>query len=311
MTYRSASVSRATDSAANTSPKLTICICTRRRTEALEQTLASLVGSEQQIGQVIVSDDGPDLECALICQNAVVPVQYTLGPRQGLGANRNHVLTLVTSRYLMFIDDDCWLGDGSVQKCLETMVQAEAEHGVGRVIVTGAEHKNGSLVEPSEQSFLGFQNMPYEPDSKLRTVVINATVFPTHAARRLWFDSRLRYGYEESDFTTRAVAAGMTIVYAPGAVNLHFPSELGREGYDADATVSRLYATAKRYVFTERRVMRAVMFLGIAPLHAVGSAVKADGLSSGVKTAHLVGRSFRLLLEYAFLKLRSAGQSPS
>jgi GT2 family glycosyltransferase len=175
------------------------------------------------------------------------------------------------------------------------MGECEARFGKGSVVVTGLERKSGELVNPQDQSFLGFQNKPYLADEGLNSIVINSTMFPTELVKRLQFDERLRYGYEEVEISTRIVAAGGTIVRCSDAINDHFPSPLGRDDYEFDGEVARLYATYKRYSLTERRRARALAFGVIAPVHAVLAGGKARGLR-GMLDAN---RASLIALKYA------------
>jgi GT2 family glycosyltransferase len=91
------------------------------------------------------------------------------------------------------------------------------------------------------------------------------------------FDERLRYGYDEVDLTTRAVALGFTIVSAPDAINDHYPSAVNRDEYRSVVDASRLYVTYKRYRRTEGRRLRASLYCVIAPVHLVLSAFRRHG----------------------------------
>ena len=50
------------------------------------------------------------------------------------------------------------------------------------------------------------------PARALHTVVINAALFPRQVFDRLRFDTNLKYGFDEVDITTQAVALGYEIV---------------------------------------------------------------------------------------------------
>jgi len=254
------------------SPDLTICICTRNRVEALAGALSSIKDSAAPVARVVVSDDGPDEATRALVVNSPLPATYTVGPGRGLAANRNHALRHVQSRYVLFLDDDCRLAPNFWDLTSAAMQEHESRLGHGSVIVTGAECKNGTIVTPSDQTFLGFQARPYRECVGLKTVVINSAVFPTDRVQRALFDSRLRYGCEEVDLTTRLVADGATIVYCGDAVNDHLQSLDGRTGYAVEAAASRLYVTFKRYAFTDRRRGAACAFAVLAPLHMLVSA---------------------------------------
>lgn len=235
---------------------------------------------------------------------APVMVEYVLGPQQGLGPNRNHALSRARGSYVLFLDDDCLLGNMYIEAATRCMRDAEAISGTGRVIVSGSELQNGRAVVAHEQTFLGFQGRPYRTGDTLKTIVINATLFPAGLFDSVRFDPQLRYGLDEVDVATRAVAAGFRIVSAPEAQNDHRPSPTGREDYHDAADASRLYITARRYTVVERRFLRAAAFAVLAPAHLVASRVKAQGVRRGSRSA------IRVLLDTAG-KLRRARKAPS
>src|SRR5262249_21178732 len=144
------------------------------------------------------------------------------------------------------------------------MDAAETIHGRTNVIVCGSEDDDGHPLLAADQTFLGFQSRHYAPGAPMYTISMIATVFPRALFDRVRFDEQLVSGYEESDLATRAVAAGMTIVPCLEACVYHRPSEAARAAarvdYHSFAEASRLYATFKRYYWTERRLARAAAF---------------------------------------------------
>jgi GT2 family glycosyltransferase len=215
----------------------------------------------------------------------------------GLGPNRNCALAQVTGDYILFLDDDCCLGETFLEKALDAMAGAERVTGSGRVIVSGSERNGERVVVAHEQTFLGFQRRPYGPDEPLKTIVINATLFPAALFARMSFDPQLRYGLDEVDVATRAAAAGFRIVNVSGAQNHHYPSPDGRAGNADAADTSRLYITTRRYLLVERRYARGLAFVLVAPTHLLLARVRRQGVKRGVRaTARIlvdVARSFQ------------------
>src|SRR5580698_7720745 len=85
---------------------LTLCIRTRNRADDLRRCLESVQQSTRMPEQVIVSVDGDDGKTVEALAECFPFVQYQLGPRIGLGANRIVCIGIATSQYLAFIDDD-------------------------------------------------------------------------------------------------------------------------------------------------------------------------------------------------------------
>jgi GT2 family glycosyltransferase len=205
-------------------PLTTICICTRRRPEELGRTLTSLSRSTHLADQVVVSDDGHDEATEQVCRAAPVAVEYVLGPQRGLGANRNRAMAAARGDLILFLDDDCLLGPDFLELALACVADHERRHGKGRVIVSGAVLDSGHTVTAGDQTFLGFQSVPYGSDEGLRSIVISAALIPAMVCEEVKFDPLLVYGYEEVDFASRAAARGYLVVNCPGARNDHRPS---------------------------------------------------------------------------------------
>ncbi len=252
----------------------TICICTRDRPQELRRALDSVAASTLAPVQVVVSDDGDGAEA--IATAHPLEIVYTRGPHSGLGANRNHAISVATGDYLLFLDDDGTLGKRFLEQVDGALTGLDPD--IRRqVIVTGADIEAGRLVTPNDQGLLGFQSRPYRMGEPLQTVVINAALFPRRVFDHVRFDTNLRYGFDEVDITTQAVALGYTILPCFDAVNYHFPSTDGREEYQALASASRLYVTLKRRRWTEGAKLRGWLGFALAVAHLYAASAKRSG----------------------------------
>lgn len=259
------------------SPAVTVCICTRNRPEELARCLGSLQTSSRAVGQTIVSDDSTEPQTQELIARDYPWVQYVPGPRRGLGANRNCALARASGDYLLFLDDDACLGPAFLDRCLVAL--KEQNESPDRVIVSGRENNRGVLVRAHEQSFLGFQRVPYREGDALRTIVINATLFPRELFTEVRFDEQLIYGYDEVDIALGAVSCGYRIVQCDEAVNEHYPSPINRSYYRPHAEASRLYVTLKRYASYERDPLKAALYVLCAPTHCAAAALRRRGLA--------------------------------
>ncbi|HEY9675107.1 MAG TPA: glycosyltransferase family 2 protein [Waterburya sp.] len=274
--------------------QVSVCICTRNRPEDLRNALNSIERSTYPVYEVIVSDDSTNNETQALVESSFPQVKYLPGPRRGLGANRNNALTAVTGSHVLFIDDDVVLGEAFLEtifKALERQTPAEERC---NLIVTGIEKTDDLLVFPHEQDFLGFQKIEYQAGDSLKTVVINSAVFPISVFKKVLFDDKLVYGSDEVDFTTRAVQAGFKILLCPEAVNLHFPSTINRDFYKPYHEASRVYVTFKRYFSTEKKQLKALIYLGIASAHTFLHTLKLEGLGGILKPLE----TFRTVFSY-------------
>lgn len=261
-------------------PLFSVVICTRNRPEDVALAIESVQASRREARQIVVSDDSTDDRTQRMLAERFPFVTYSQGPRQGLGANRNHALTQVSGSHVLFMDDDARLAPEFLGQMAAVLAGAPD---ADRLIITGTEINRGERVFPHKQSFLGFQALDYAPDETLYSIVINATVFPASLFRALRFDPSLVYGYEEIDITARAVLRhGFSVRLAPAAANLHFPSAVNREFYAPFTEASRIYVTFKKYYFLERRHGKAVLFLLAASLHNLAHNLRHRG-AAGLK----------------------------
>ena len=279
--------------------ELSVCICTRNRPNELKRALESLSSIHRHVHEIIVSDDSTNDESYHVVEN--FPVQYVRGPKRGLSANRNNALRLVTGTHVLFIDDDVVVGSEFIPNIIRHY-ESIMSHRRASVIVTGLENKQGELVFPHEQSFLGFQEKDYDDSTSIRTIVINSTVFPMTVFQKMRFDEQLVYGYEEVDIAVRASYTEFDIDLCTAAINHHYPSELNRDFYRPYVHASRLYVTFKRYLCSERRPTKAVLFMAAATSHLITSSLVHHGAAGGYNAA----RTVRLALTYVLRAAKPA-----
>jgi glycosyltransferase involved in cell wall biosynthesis len=274
--------------------QFSVCICTRNRPDELQKAIKSLEESQIPIYEVIVSDDSTDLRTKNLIQLSFPNVKYLEGPRKGLSINRNNAIQAVTGTHVLFMDDDVILARNFFMEIRNATKEAENRYGK-KLIITGPEDNNGWMIYPHDQSFLGFQNRKYKEGEALKTIVINSTVFPVALFREILFDEQLIYGYEEVDIATRAVQKGYHIHLAEEAINFHYGSEINRDYYKPHLDKSRLYATFKRYWFTERRRNKALLFIITAMVHTILHGVKKKGIVSSFQS---ISGSFQYILTH-------------
>ncbi len=276
--------------------QVSVCICTRNRQEELKNALDSLERSTYPVFEVVVSDDSTSSDTQTLISSCYPNVKYLVGPRRGLGANRNKALTVVTGSHVLFIDDDVILDEHFLETIFSQLENQiiKGTNDINKIILTGIENNNGSLVFPHEQDFLGYQKKEYKEGDVAKTVVINSAVFPINLFKDLCFDEKLVYGCDEVDLTTRAVRKGFRILLCPSAINLHFPSVKNREFYEPYHEASRIYVTFKRYFSTETNILKALVYLGVAFPHTVAHTIRVDGMGGIFKAI----RTFRTVLFY-------------
>lgn len=239
--------------------RVSVCVCTMDRPDDLEVALRSVRAGSAQPHELIVSDDGAGTAREIAAR---FEATYVEGPRAGLSANRNCAIDAASGELIAFIDDDVVVSPEFV--ALASRAQPD-------VVTTGWELNFDSdpprRVTPHNASFLGFQNVP--PGGDLRSIVINATLFPATLFAQARFDEEIKYGYDELDMARHARALGWRISFADELWVEHHPSSLNRAAYERSIDAARIYTTFKAYRDYDRNALKATSFAAIAALHHV------------------------------------------
>jgi GT2 family glycosyltransferase len=260
--------------------KVSVCIPTRNRPDDVLACVRSIRESAVPVAEIVVSDDSTDDRTRDIVRAQCADVTYVEGPRRGLGPNRNNAIALASGDWILFLDDDARLTPDFLTLMYPVM---QAEQG-GKTILTGIERNARGLIYPNDQSFLGFQNRAYRDGEPVRTLVMNAALFPAPLLSQLLFDPHLVYGYDEIDIAARALAMGCSIRLCPQAINLHYSSPLNRDFNAPHIEAARIYVTYRKYRWSQRRPGKAVAFLGVSFLHSLAHQLSRRG-AGGAKAA--------------------------
>ena len=243
--------------------EVSIVICTRNRPALLRRCLASIAAGTTLPLEVVVSDDGDDIEstAAAVCAEFAF-ARCVAGPRRGIGANRRHGAAAARAPYVSFLDDDVVVPASFVARL--AALAARAERSGGRTIYSGVVVDGDEVVRPSNQTFWGHFGAPVPPNGRLENINLCANLVPAAAFRVAAFDERL-FCYEDADFCAQARAAGFRVELDDALTSTHLPVE--RAPYSRHLTRCRFYATLKRHLLVERRPLRALAYLVLAPLH--------------------------------------------
>ncbi|MFB9312335.1 glycosyltransferase family 2 protein [Nocardioides plantarum] len=255
--------------------RLSLCICTMNRPDELAVALDSVRRGTVQPHELLVSDDGDGSAEAVARRFGAT---YQVGPRRGLGPNRNSVLDLATGDLVAFVDDDVIVSNEFVRESVSSSTKPNT-------VMTGWELNFASTsprkVTPHNADFLGFQRV--DPSGEFKSIVINATVFPASLFDHVRFDDRIRYGYEEIDISRQALKAGYRIEYNDLLWNEHHPASSNRDDYAQVLASSRLYLTYRAYRTYEGRPAKAAAFATVASAHHLAHSVKSkQGLRRGL-----------------------------
>ncbi len=270
---------------------VTVCITTRNRPDDLAECLKSIAASSVRVAETIVSDDSTDARTRELVAVQFPDVKYVEGPRLGLGPNRNSAIAAASGEWILFLDDDARLGE----EFLATLAPVVAARRGQRIIFSGIEQQDKGPIFPRGQDFLGFQTRPYGARDALDTLIINAALFPADLLRKIRFDPRLVYGYDEVDIAARARALGWEILLCPEAVNYHYPSPKNRDYYQPHTETARIYVTFKTYFAAQRRPAKAVAFLGLSLAHSIAHHLRRKASGGPPAAIALHRQAWRLI----------------
>jgi GT2 family glycosyltransferase len=175
--------------------------------------------------------------------------------------------------FVSFIDDDAVMDENFL-----AVMQERAACTDGRTILSGDLAERGRRICPSNLSFWG--NFGKPPFPRLESVIFNSNLFPRKVFDEIAFDPLIRYGYEDSDFCSSALAKGYRIERVAEACNEHLPSQRNREASFAHRECSRYYTSLKRYFVIQRRLGAGMAYLLLAPVQGIAAATKRGQLGS-------------------------------
>jgi glycosyltransferase involved in cell wall biosynthesis len=245
------------------SPSLTICICTIDRPEVLRRCLDAIAAGKRRPDEILVSDDSLDgLPSRMICE--LYPgVRYIEGPRKGLCANRNVVISAAGGDYVTLLDDDAVVSETFVLRAYEAIRDCSE-----KIIITGSVIEDGKPVVAANPSFLGyFTDMRVD---KRKNVNLNCNVFPKQAFSDATFDENIGYGYEDMDLCSCLVSMGYVIKFDSALTNTHLPPQKAineKQKRFTQANRARFYTSVKRYLLWEKNLAKLLAFILVAPVH--------------------------------------------
>lgn len=251
---------------------LSLCVCAMDRVDVLRRCLESVAAADALPQEVIVSDDSRDpAPTEALCRKYPF-VRYVRGPRRGLCANRNQAVRASAGQFLAFLDDDGLMAPDFVSVAASLVLPSG-----GRTIFTGdlLEAEQQWRLPPTNPNFWGHYGA--KPRGRYLTIHINSNVMPRTVFQHISFDENLRYGYDEMDICSQALAAGYRIAYRPQLQNRHIPPPkpaAARAQEQREAEGARFYTSVKRLWHLQRRPLSAAAYVALAPLHRSAFNVK-------------------------------------
>lgn len=275
---------------------MTLAILTRNRPDCLRGALGAAAAQEEPPDCILVSDDSDDetrpVNRALASEHPLA--RYIDGPRRGLGANENHVVSHLPTdtEWVVFTGDDAELLPDFVRE-LRRLLDL---HSPSKRIPTGIEIRNGGLVRPNRLDFFGYQSRPYADYSagaELQTVVVQATAFPVELLRQVSWLEVSEYGFDEVDMAYKARRLGWRFVFEPSLRVRHEQSPIGRGEYPPPMEIARLYVRLRSFSVYERRPLALAVYIVLAPAQLLGAHLRRRRWSSARRSASVVGTAYR------------------
>jgi len=120
-------------------PKVSVALCTYKRTELLKRCLERLLHQKVSLSYEIVVTDNDKQESARSVVQAFIDespggpvnISYAVEPEQNIAAARNHCIARCTGDYVASIDDDEYPADDWLEQLLAAAVQTEAAVVIG------------------------------------------------------------------------------------------------------------------------------------------------------------------------------------
>ncbi|TKC02337.1 glycosyltransferase family 2 protein [Pedobacter cryotolerans] len=216
--------------------KLSVVICTRNRSHAIEGCIKSLLNSADKDFELIIVDNAPDDDLTAEIVSKYPNIKYVKEPRKGLDIARNTGAIYAKNEIVAYTDDDV-IVDKNWTKQLKTLFTAPKTMAVTGLVIPIA---LATKAQYTFEKFWGFNNgyLPKLFDEKYFADHVNEGVpvwnigaGANMAFRREifeqvgWFDERLDVGASgcsgDSEFWYRILAEGYHCHYFPQLFVFH------------------------------------------------------------------------------------------
>jgi glycosyltransferase involved in cell wall biosynthesis len=201
---------------------VTVCVTTYRRPVLLARMLASIAELDppapgwHRTPTVVVDNDaaGSARETVAAWEAEGNPVRYVVEPEPGISAARNRALAEAGGAFVAFADDDDRLDRAWLAELTRTQTETGADAVVGR-----ARYEFEEGVPEIVRSSGTFHERDLPQGAPLHSVSAGMLLLRRALPFNPAFDPRFGLiGGEDDAFGRRLLAAGGTVVHAPGAV---------------------------------------------------------------------------------------------
>jgi len=233
--------------------ELSIVIVTRNRREDVSALLSDLEKVSFSPGdEIAVVDNGSgDGTAERVRERFPRVLLIRHAGNRGAPAARNAGAAATRGDILVFLDDDARVEDPAFAEKVRSLFRKEEEAGAVAF----------RILDPVTRRSRSFEVPRRRKDLAGEACETSYFISAGCAVRRSVFevvggmDETLTYGFEELDFSYRAVARGFRIFYRPGIVVLHRLSDAGRPGW------RRTYYFYRNKIWISARYLPWRMFL--------------------------------------------------
>jgi GT2 family glycosyltransferase len=232
---------------------ISVVIVTRNRREELSALLADLsLAGKGPADEIMVVDNGStDGTVKRVEEDFAGVLRISFPGNRGAPAARNAGASATAGEILVFLDDDVRVEDRRFFPRIRDLFEVEPELGVAAF----------RILDPITRRSRGFEiprrrkDLPAEPCETSYFISAGCAI-----RRRVYqsvggMDESLTYGFEELDFSYRAVSRGHRIFYRPAIQILHRLSPSGRTGG------RRIYYFYRNKIWISARYLPWPMFM--------------------------------------------------
>ena len=224
---------------------ISMVVLTFARGRIAEQLLASLTDFDREyIDEIIIVDNNCDpvwttQDITDFGISHVVSEKVNLGVAGG----RNKALDHVTNNFVLYVDDDCILGD--LSKVYE-LVETEVDFGLINIQVEDEKGEYRSNEVPRPKKF-AYQNK-YICLEKVGYVIGACFIVSPEFSRQRFYTYFNPYGYEEIEYSMRALSNGVEIHSLISSGTKHLKNSSGRNVSEVKHLIEkRFYIVGKYY----------------------------------------------------------------
>lgn len=306
---------------ASASPRVTVVIATRDRTESLLRCLRSLSRLDYPAFDVVVVDSAPSSEATLVAlsQPASWPFQlrYLRASQPGLAVAHNEALRAVTGEIVAFTDDDVEVGRPWLAALAAAFADPSVDCVTGLILPAELETSAQLLVEQAGGFARGFSQRTFRQGMAAPSPLFPFTAGQFGSGANMAFRTRwltARGGFDPATGAgsparggddliafLRVITDGGTLVYQPAAVVRHWH----RRDYQGMRTQAFGYGVGLGAYLTSSVCARPALLAGMAR-----RAVPAARHLLGPRSAKNAGRDADFPRELVWRELAGFATGP-